>query len=967
MKGSIQRQLAVDFAWILAVITVGSVIWVYQFSLIREQNSRIRYVDQQSIAVLHVSNDIALYEQEIQQLTRSENKAVFRRAHSMAGDMAAEIAEAERVVNSGTATIPKDNTLGHLLASVRTSLVDDVASLTDLAETGDWQAVHLRVASQTKRESQYREDLLHQLDEGVLKTQALAAEKIEQVYCQAQLCLGLSFLTTLLVACALGIRFSRRITQPLRNLQLGSRALARGDFQHRVTIQGENELAEVGSAFNEMAVRLSELYDEVTQSEAHFRSLIDNAADLIMLFDEAGRLRYVSPSVERILGQAPAFLLGQPALRFLQTEDRRVRDLFSGFKQNWMILPNFEFQITAADGTSLVLEGSAVNHLQDAAVRAIVVNARDVTARKAAEQQVSKLNEELEQRVLDRTAELNEAKECAEAASRIKSEFLANMSHEIRTPMNGVLGMASLALEAETEQERNECLRTIVTSGESLLGIINDVLDFSKIDAGKLTLASAPVSLRDCVADSLRTIAVKAHQKQLELILDIGPDVPDVIQGDAGRLRQVLLNLVGNAIKFTEVGDVSVTVSVDTLASAHESEAEFNSKQVRLFFSVQDTGIGIEADQQAAVFEPFTQADNSSTRQYGGTGLGLTICARLVHLMGGELRLESQPGVGTTIAFAVSFPVISAGRPRSELNGMRILAVDGSSKQGAKLVQRLSGWGCSVQAAKDGSEAIDMLRSFPAEVVVANQSTLPSYTALRASWNANTLPGNPPLITLRSAVAPQKNPSGSPGSELQDAPPDCHQVMILPLKEGDFFEALLRARTGARSAHSIASLATTLNEKKATSGAEQHSVPLRILLAEDNRVNQVVATRFLQQFGHSVTLAENGKVAVDLWRNHTFDLIFMDVQMPTMDGMEAVTAIRQEESIQKPGRPPQVIVAMTAHALFGDRERFLAAGMDDYVSKPISRPELGRVLELAAERKLARETYTEKDPAFAVT
>ena len=927
-RQGIRRQVVLSFGFILLVITLGTGISVLEYNVVQSENDHIASIDQQALVIFRVSNDLATYQQRLQAALDTHDSARFiGEARSLVDLAARHIAVAEQAFSKQPASGLHEEQFATALVSIRHSLLDHIAALIELAATGDWQAVQLRIGSQTRNESLRMAGLVHELDDAMFASRAEAVAKVKKVRLRAEATLILSLILTVVFGALLSLRFIRRITGPLQRLQLGSRALAQGDFTQRMEPEGSDELAEVGRAFNEMALRLSESYGRVSKSEAHFRSLIENAADLIMVFDATGRFRYVSPAVERILGQTPEELVGRPAADLIRANNAEVRAMLSGGAVTWSVLPAFEFKIRAADGAQLTLEASASNRLNDEAVLGVVINARDVTARKIAEYELRKLNEELEQRVLRRTAELQDAKELAEAGSRAKGEFLANMSHEIRTPMNGVIGMAELALQARSEAERGEYLRTVVSSGESLLGIINDVLDVSKMDAGKMTLVEEAFDLRDCVADSLRTLAARAHEKNLELIFEIDPAVPQQVNGDSGRIRQILINLAGNAIKFTQQGDVTVrvTLAAEQIAPGNTSAAP---GQIRIWFTVEDTGIGIDPDRQRAVFEPFTQADSSSTRKYGGTGLGLTICSKLVAMMNGTISLESERGRGTSVCFSVVLGQLTQSAEPAKAPPLQVLLADGNAKHAGVLCRLLQTWGHSVARATSAEEAVSLLQSSAKiDVVIANEGSIGTYAQLTEGLRARAVGHQPRLITLRNAVVHARE---------QDRKLHGH-IMVRPVKHGDLMKALMPPSESAND-----SLAH-LQNFTGTGVSPVCSRRLRILLAEDNAVNQMVARRMLQKLGHAVEVAENGLAAIEWLRKSSFDLVLMDVQMPVMDGLEAVAEIRRAEAAGLLLR--QTVVAMTAHALHGDRERMLAAGMDNYLAKPISQGELKRIIE----------------------
>jgi two-component system, sensor histidine kinase and response regulator len=669
--------------------------------------------------------------------------------------------------------------------------------------------------------------------------------------------------------------------------------------------------------------------EELKRSEERFRTLSAVAPVGIVLLCEEGKVSYVNEHYLRMTGLTEEEALRDEWQEITHPDDledlRRARHAAIATKADSY---GMSYRYLRKDNRIVWVDAMARAFQQkEGGERGYVVVIQDVTERHRSEER------------------LRAAKEAAESANKAKSDFLANMSHEIRTPMNGILGMTELALDTELMPEQREYLDMVRTSAEALLAIINDILDFSKIEAGRMELETATFSLEDCIEAALGPLGVRAMKKGLDLTWSTEGTIPEALKGDSTRLRQILINLVGNAIKFTKEGEVAVWAS----------RVSGDDSKVKIRFVVSDTGIGIPSEKHEQIFEAFSQADTSTTREFGGTGLGLSISAQLVRLMGGEIGLESAPGMGSKFHFTAVFDEAKAdSKILRELAGLKnkpVLVVD-DNEVNRHLLQKLLGlWGMKPVLASGGMAGI---QEYERSVQLGEP-----YPLVLLDVNMPVIDGYGVAARLRELAPAEKTVilalSSSFITQTSNAPDSLKigRKLNKPIRRAELRDAIAE----------LMEKPETKKEEQTTEGRPKQR-KLRLLLVEDNQVNQKLATRLLEKMGHEVKLAANGKDAVELCAAEVFDLVLMDIQMPVMGGMEATARIREREQ-EKRGRVP--ILAMTAHAMKSDEERCLAGGMDGYISKPIHadflRKEIFRLTEKETDAASEKSKENRPNPA----
>jgi len=675
------------------------------------------------------------------------------------------------------------------------------------------------------------------------------------------------------------------------------------------------------SAFVRDITRRKRVEEVLAEETEVLYLLMDNTQDSIYFKDTAGRFTRLNPAHARALGIANVKqALGKTDFDFLsQVSAQAAWADEQQIMRTGLPLVGKTEKVSRSDGvTTWYSTTKVLVYDSQRRVAGTLGVSRDISELKLAE------------------AELEAAKALAEAANRAKSEFLANISHEIRTPLNGVVGMTDLVLDTELTSEQRESLQMVKTSADVLLTLINDILDFSKVEARKLELAPVVFDLRDCIDEAVNMLAVRSNQKGLELVVDVAPDIPEVLEGDVTRIRQIIVNLVGNALKFTDHGEIVVRVETESLGEDYAV----------LHFSVRDTGIGIPVDKQSLIFEAFSQADASTTRKYGGTGLGLSIASRLVQMMHGRIWVESEVGRWSIFHFTARLgrvPRPPQGIPLESvsLEGVPVLVVDDNATNRRILEGALESWGMiptSTEEVRGALATWEQARQTgqPFRLVITD-AHMPEFDGFQLveMIARQSGPAEHEVIMLTSG--------GVPGDAVRCRKLGIAAYLTKPIRQSQLRETIVRvlaAKSGPSQLPKLVTRHSLREEQKAS--VLPSKVPLRILVVEDNLVNQRLAERLLAKCGHSVTVVENGREALAALEQQSFDLVLMDVQMPEMDGFEATAAIRAREKSTNHHLP---VVAMTAHALKEDEQRCLEAGMDGYLCKPILVRELARVLD----------------------
>ncbi|MCC9600062.1 response regulator [Stieleria sp. JC731] len=817
----------------------------------------------------------------------------------------------------------------HRELSAYRALCDELIGSED---TQPWNVARYRLNTEAVPIANELTSLLEQLSDHHLTLMKSESARVSQL---TNFIATLSILMTIILGIATAIIsnwIAKRLSAPIVELTEASARLAAGDLDAPVHSNSDDELGILAQQFNEMRFQLGnesralrEAKDILQRSEELLQQVFSSAPVAMLMIDEQGKIVLTNHQAEKLFEYGDGRLVGHSIGNLLP---ENVREIHHDYQQSYRDDPTVRRMGAGKDLTAKTSRGSAfpveigltpVRTNDELFTLCVVV---DLTERKQQE------------------SLLIQSREDALRASRAKSDFLANMSHEIRTPMNAIIGLTDLVLNSSLDSLQRDYLETVSTSADSLLQIINDILDFSKIEAGKLVLENHDFAFRELIGDTLKTFAVKAHEKGLELSCRIARNVPDILVGDSGRTRQVILNLVGNAIKFTPAGNILVEVRVD-------SGEAIQPDQIKVRISVTDTGVGIPKDKLHTIFENFEQADTSTTRQFGGTGLGLSIASRLAKAMGGDIQVESELDHGSTFHFTAVFQrgetmTITPWRHLiKKLESTHVLIVDDNEMNRVILRDMLETHGINVDSACSGSEALQTLRNSVHQgnayhIVVSdlNMPEMDGYQLASTLADSNEYYSQIPFLILTS--------SSYDGDLNTLNTSNVSGMLVKPVKQSELYELIVRS-LHIRDEVEIKDLGVVAKDPD----IDPNQGTLNILLAEDSIPNQKLALAILNAAGHRTTVVENGREAVKAACNRIFDVVLMDIQMPEMDGIEATASIRAHD--RETGRHTP-IVALTAHALIGDREKCIEAGMDSYVSKPVNPRGLFKAIEVATQK-----------------
>ena len=760
---------------------------------------------------------------------------------------------------------------------------------------------------------------------------------------------------------------SRKFTRPISRLQDVAKEIGKGKLDAKIEISSNDEIGDLAKSFSSMAMDLK----QTVVSMDYVDNIVSSIADILIVVTPDGKIEKANRVALDILGYNEEELIGKDASLLFPEEEKipfKETKLEELVTEGRLKAHEIDFK-TKDDRKIPALLSSAVIRASDCSYKgpvkdcpaykekgincekilSIVCVAKDITERKQAEEKLSEANKKLQ----DAVNRSNQLAVEAKAANTAKSEFLANMSHEIRTPMNGVIGMTDLLLDTALTSEQLEYAKTIKKSGDSLLTIINDILDFSKIEARKFELETLDFDLRIILENMTGVLAIRAHEKGLEMACLVDPDVPALLRGDPGRLRQIITNLIGNAIKFTTQGEVALHVTLDNE----------DNNMVTIRFAVKDTGCGIPADKLDILFDAFTQADSSTTRKFGGTGLGLTISKQLCEMMGGQIGVESKEGKGSTFWFTACLnkqpPIreVAITTPNDvSLKGLRILAVDDNATNRRVVAGMLSPWECRHEEVSDAKTALDRLRAAAASGDPFRIAILDMVMPEMDGETLGRMIKDDPA--LRDTVLVMMTSIGSRGDAGRFEKAGFAVYLTKPVKQSRLFNCLMAAIGRKPSDQTSPNRIITRHTV-----AEESKQKTRILLAEDNIINQKVALKVLEKLGYRADVVANGLEALKALEMIPYDMVLMDVQMPEMDGLEATKEIRKREeltaqkkdagfsnelsalSFQHSARSKHLpIIAMTAHAMEGDKEMCLKAGMDDYLTKPIQPGKFGETI-----------------------